>query len=123
MKWTGLKVKESPRNKSLKVVNNYYATVCECLPTDFYAGNYKTTVNEMVHAWNESFGKGLDIKTGLAPLRFSNDLRSDKHVFIADAKEFNSFEEVERYAHSKGQRVQLTQTAIDSNIYLVILTK
>lgn len=106
----------------LKVVDPYYETICESfLDKSTYAEKAKVTVNEMVHAWNCSFGKGLDI-TSMLPVGVVVPKRATK-TFIARGREFNSLDEVQTYAHSLNLRILLTQTAIDSNIYLVTLTK
>jgi|SRR5882672_6880008 len=106
----------------LKVVDPYYETICESfLIKDGYSDKAKVTVNEMVHAWNCSFAKGLDITTML-PAGIVVPSRSTK-TFIVHGKEFSSLEQVEVYAHGLHLRVLLTQTAIDSNIYLVTLTE
>jgi hypothetical protein len=106
----------------LKVVDPFYETICESFLTKAgCAAKAKVTLNEMVHAWNCSFGKGLDITTML-PAGIVIPNRTVK-TFICHGKEFSSLDEVEKYTHSLHLRILLTQTAIDSNIYLVTLTE
>jgi len=105
-----------------KVVDNRYATICECIPTEYYAKNHIVTVNEMVHSWNESYGKGLSVLSHSPEIL--NLFPPAKHeYYLADNQKFNTLDEVEVYAKSKGLRVTLMQTKINSNIYLVTLTK
>lgn len=104
-----------------KVVNHHWETICECLPKPGYAERYEVTVNEMLCAWNETFGKGLDVTTRL-PASLIHQ-RADIHTYLVDGKEFHSIESVEKYATSIGKRIILTQTKTGSNVYLVTLMK
>lgn len=112
--------REAKTGTKSKVVNQFWETICECYPDQSYSDRYKHTLNEMIHAWNESFGRGLDVRTGFKPFL---KIRPDVHTYLVDGKEFHSIEQVEKYAKSIGKRIILTQTKIDSNIYLVTLTK
>lgn len=104
-----------------KVINPRWETICEMIPGPKYSRRAKIVVNEMLHAWNESFGKGLDVKTGLPPL--PNREASKSHMYLVDGNTYHSIEAVEQYATCIGKRIILTQTRKNSNIYLVTLTK
>lgn len=117
-----LRVHQPKNEEKLKVVNPHFDTICECIPTPLYASNYKTRINEMVCAWNETFAKGLDPKAPL-PISHSSFVVPKRQYWLADDQCFKTFEEVEVYAARMGLRVVLTETAYLSNIYRVTLIK